>query len=86
MSIAKEMRGQGLGTELIAKSLQVLANENIEEVELTVDPAANVAAIRVYERKLGFLTKEVRTDEYGEGENRMVMTLSLRDFTGKSDA
>ena len=43
---------------------------------MTVDPA-NVAAIRVYEGKLGFLAKEVRTDEYGQGENRMVMTLSL---------
>ncbi|SHI23881.1 Acetyltransferase (GNAT) family protein [Desulfosporosinus lacus DSM 15449] len=43
VSISKEMRGQGLGTELIEKSLQALANENIEEVELTVD-ATNVAA------------------------------------------
>ncbi len=81
VSIAKEMRGQGLGTEFIKKSLKALAGENIEEVELTVDPA-NVAAIRVYESKLGFLSKMVRTDEYGQGENRMVMTLSLGRIYG----
>lgn len=85
VSVAKEVRGQGLGTELIKKSLQALANENIDEVELTVD-AANVAAIRVYEGKLGFLAKMIRKDEYGEGENRLVMTLSLGDFTGKINA
>ncbi|MHB1405782.1 MAG: GNAT family N-acetyltransferase [Desulfitobacteriaceae bacterium] len=79
VSIAKEVRGQGLGTELIKKSLQELANENIQEVELTVDPA-NVAAIRVYEEKLGFFAKKLRTDEYGKGENRIVMTLSLGEL------
>lgn len=76
VSIAKEAHGQGLGTDFIKKSLQALANENIEEVELTVDPA-NVAAIRVYEGKLGFVAQEVRPNEYGQGENRLVMTISL---------
>lgn len=76
VSIAKEMRGQGLGTILIRTTLQTLKKENVEEVELTVDPE-NLGAIKIYEGKLGFVAKGVRKDEYGAGENRVVMMLSL---------
>lgn len=79
VSIAKEARGQGLGTELIKRTLQILSRENLTEVELTVHPE-NLAAIRVYENKLGFKTEELRTDEYGHGEDRLVMTLSLENY------
>ena len=79
VSIAKEMRGQGLGTILLHTSLQLLKKENIEEVELTVDPE-NLAAIKVYEEKLGFVKKDFRLDEYGAGENRLVMILSLNNL------
>ncbi|CQR70971.1 Mycothiol acetyltransferase [Sporomusa ovata DSM 2662] len=80
VSIAKEKRGQGLGTMLIRISLQVLKKEDIEEVELTVDPE-NCGAIRVYEGKLGFVAKGTRIDEYGAGEDRLVMILSLCNLT-----
>ncbi len=80
VSIAREVRGQGVGTKLIRTSLQALKRENMEEVELTVDPG-NGAAIKVYQEKLGFVRKEVRMDEYGAGEDRLVMMLSLRNFT-----
>lgn len=76
VSITSKMRGRGLGTELITCSLQQLASENIKEVELTVDPA-NTAALRVYEKKLGFAAQETRADEYGKGEHRTVMILTL---------
>ena len=76
ISIAKEMRGQGLGTILLHTSLQELKKEHIEEIELTVDPE-NLAAIKVYEEKLGFVRNGFRLDEYGEGENRLVMVLLL---------
>ena len=79
VAIVKEMQGQGLGTMLIRTSLQALKKENVEEVELTVDPK-NLSAVKVYKGKLGFVTKEIRKDEYGAGENRLVMTLSLCDL------
>jgi ribosomal-protein-alanine N-acetyltransferase len=79
VSIAKEKRGQGLGTMLIRTSLQALKKENMEEVELTVNPD-NRGAIKVYVEKLGFIAKCTRPDEYGAGENRLVMALSLRNF------
>ena len=76
VSIAKEMRGQGLGTILLHTTLRLLEKENIEEIELTVDPK-NLGAIKVYEEKLGFIKKSFRVDEYGAGENRLVMSLLL---------
>ncbi|HWR40242.1 MAG TPA: GNAT family N-acetyltransferase [Patescibacteria group bacterium] len=76
VSIAKEMRGQGLGTKLIYATLQELKLENMEEVELTVDPE-NSGAIKVYREKLGFTMESTRADEYGKGEERIVMFLSI---------
>lgn len=80
VSIAKEVRGKGLGTTLIHSSLQALRQENIEEVELTVDPK-NSTAISVYAEKLGFVVRDTRMNEYGAGENRLVMTLALCNLT-----
>ena len=84
VSIAKDMRGQGLGTMLIEASLQALKKENIEEVELTVNPK-NQGAIKVYEGKLGFVAKDIRKDEYGADENRLVMVLLLCNLIEKKD-
>lgn len=78
VSIDTEERGKGFGTILLRESLRLLENEGITEVELTVDPQ-NIAAIRVYEGKLGFIKAGMRVDEYGAGENRLVMLLSLRN-------
>ena len=76
VSIAKEQRGQGVGTGFIRETFIPLAAEGIKEVELTVAPA-NAAAVKVYEAKLGFTVTEFRRDEYGEGEDRLVMNLLL---------
>ncbi len=76
VSIAKDMRGKGLGTRLISTSVEELRNEKITEIELTVDPK-NRAAIKVYIEKLGFVEKGIRLDEYGAGEDRLVMILEL---------
>ncbi|WP_378956726.1 GNAT family N-acetyltransferase [Pelosinus sp. sgz500959] len=80
VSIAKKLRGQGLGTILMRTSLRALKEENIEAVELTVDPK-NFSAIKIYQEKLGFVGKDRRVDEYGAGENRLVMLLSLCDLS-----
>ena len=79
VSIAKEFRGLGIGSELLIETLKKLFRENIEEVELTVDPN-NARAVKIYESKLGFKVTESRQNEYGEGEHRLVMKLSLAEF------
>ncbi|MCE5284992.1 MAG: GNAT family N-acetyltransferase [Pelosinus sp.] len=76
VSMAKKVRGQGLGTVFIAKTLQILADDGINEVELTVAPD-NQAAIYVYQKKLGFTAKKIRKEEYGKDEDRIIMLLSL---------
>ncbi|KUO70021.1 MAG: acetyltransferase [Desulfosporosinus sp. BRH_c37] len=79
VSISKESRGQGIGAKLLKESFEALSKATIEEVELTVDPN-NIAAVKLYESKLGFLTTDFKHDEYGEGEGRLVMKLILADF------
>lgn len=76
ISIASGWRGRSLGTELFAASLKELAKEDIREVELTVSPQ-NTAAIRVYRGKLGFRDAGLLPDEFGEGEDRLLMTKIL---------
>jgi len=76
VSISKASRGQGIGAKLLIESFEALSKDTIKEVELTVDPA-NVAAVKLYEGKLGFLITDFKHDEYGEGEGRLVMKLQL---------
>ncbi len=83
ISIHQDWRGRSLGTELFAASLAVLSRENISEVELTVAPD-NSAAIRVYQDKLGFRRSALLPDEYGEGQDRLVMTKKLK-LCGEED-
>ncbi|HEY3424214.1 MAG TPA: GNAT family N-acetyltransferase [Negativicutes bacterium] len=82
VSISQKFRGQGLGTELLKNSLEILFRENIEEVELTVDPN-NVGAVKIYESKLGFKITDSRKNEYGKSEDRLVMKLSSADFANQ---
>lgn len=82
VSISKESRGQGIGAKLLTESFEALSKEAIEEIELTVDPD-NVAAVKLYENKLGFLVTDFKHDEYGEGEGRLVMNLNLANFDAK---
>lgn len=76
VSVSRERRGKGLGTVLLRDSFRELLQSGITEVELTVDPQ-NAAAIRVYQEKLGFSIGELRRNEYGAGEDRLVMRLQL---------
>jgi ribosomal-protein-alanine N-acetyltransferase len=76
VSIDKEWRGRGVGTELLKGSFVRLQQDNIKEIELTVDPQ-NTSAVTLYEKKLGFVATELRDNEYGEGESRLVMKLIL---------
>ncbi|BBB91157.1 MAG TPA: GNAT family N-acetyltransferase [Methylomusa anaerophila] len=76
VSVSPEYRGRGIGTELLKETFKALSRENIAEVELTVAPD-NLAAIKVYERKLKFVVTEYRKNEYGNHQDRLVMNLSL---------
>lgn len=76
ISVDRKHRGQGIGSELLRESIVWLKREGIKEVELTVDPR-NQVAVRMYETKFGFVVTEKRDNEYGKGEDRLVMKLVL---------
>ena len=49
IAIAKEGRSKGFGSKLIAGSVSKLTKDDIEEIELTVDPA-NTLTINISEK------------------------------------
>lgn len=75
LAVAKECRGQGLGKQLLKESLQEMKEKGIKQVELTVDPA-NDRACTLY-RNFEFEEVERRKDEYGVGEDRLIMMREL---------
>jgi ribosomal-protein-alanine N-acetyltransferase len=79
MSIAvlPVFRGKDVGTELLKYAFTHLKRFGITKIRLTVDPA-NFSALSVYREKLGFTVVESSKDEYGEGEDRLVMELALK--------
>ncbi|KUO22269.1 GNAT family N-acetyltransferase [Streptomyces dysideae] len=76
LAVSPDQRGRGLGRRLMLEVLRRLRAEGVREVRLTVEPT-NAAAIMLY-RSLGFSSEDqVRKDYFGEGEDRLVMTLAL---------
>lgn len=78
MSIAvlPVFRGKNVGTELLKYAFTHLKRFGITHIRLTVDPA-NFNALSVYKEKLEFTVIESSKDEYGEGEDRLVMQKEL---------
>jgi ribosomal-protein-alanine N-acetyltransferase len=70
-SIDGAWRGQGLGTYFFSRILELLREDKVERVQLTVDPA-NARAIGLYE-KLGFKKQRLLTAFYGPGVDRWLM-------------
>ncbi|TDX51059.1 GNAT family N-acetyltransferase [Orenia marismortui] len=76
LAIEKEYRKQGLATKLLEYSLAKISKQGIQKVELTVDPN-NESAIYLYQNKFGFKEVEYRKNEYGIGEDRLIMELEF---------
>jgi ribosomal-protein-alanine N-acetyltransferase len=72
IAVDASFQGMGFGTRFLSECLTLLKEHCIQSVELTVD-ASNLAAIKVYQQKLGFETTQIRKGEYGDGEDRFVM-------------
>jgi ribosomal protein S18 acetylase RimI-like enzyme len=74
--VVEKLRNKGVGSQLLASVIDILKKENFEAAELTVDPG-NWAAVNLYD-KAGFKEKELEHDEYGKGEDRILMVLKLK--------
>ena len=73
--VRSDQHGKGLGTQFLQKVLEILRADGFQKVSLTVSEA-NLAAVKVY-KKLGFMTIEIRNDEFGAGEDRLYMEKAL---------
>lgn len=76
VAVLPDFRGQNVGTALLEYALSGLTEYGIAKVTLTVDPA-NFTALSVYREKLGFTVVDSAKDEYGEGEDRLVMAKDI---------
>lgn len=76
LSLLPSYRGRGLGTEFLAKLILKLKTEGITRLILSVSPE-NQGALHLYRDKAGFEDKAYVRDEYGPGEDRLLMELEL---------
>ena len=76
LAISKRYQGKGFGSQLLDYSLMDLSKRRIKKVELTVDPN-NQNAVYIYHHKFGFDKIDYREDEYGLGEDRLIMERKL---------
>lgn len=73
--IAGDVRGRGRGRLLLEGVIENLRNDGVERLELTVAPD-NKAAVDLY-AQVGFTRTGVLADEYGRGQDRLTMALTL---------
>lgn len=76
VAVLPVFRGQNVGTALLNYAFSNLKRYGITRVLLTVDPA-NFSALSVYREKMGFTVLDSSKDEYGPGEDRLIMTKEL---------
>jgi ribosomal-protein-alanine N-acetyltransferase len=76
IAIREGWRGKGLGTRFLREICHRLQEMGFLALDLTVSPD-NAPALRVYRDKLGFKTIGFHREEYGQGEDRLVMRLDL---------
>lgn len=76
VAVLPEYRGLSVGTALLEYALDNIKEFGISKVTLTVDPA-NFTALSVYREKLGFTVVDSAKDEYGQGEDRLVMVKEI---------
>ncbi len=77
VALRRDLRGREVGTFLLKESFLQLRKEGVKRVELTVDPS-NTYAISVYREQMGFYENGRRRNEYGDGEDRLIMDTDLK--------
>ncbi len=73
--VVEKFRKRQVGKKLLTFALDMLKKEHFLGVELTVDPE-NAAALNLY-RSTGFTVRELRKNEYGKGNDRLLLELQI---------
>lgn len=76
VAVLPEFKGYDIGIALLDYALSDLKEFGIKKVQLTIDPA-NFGALSIYRERLGFLVVENDADEYGTGDDKLVMAKEL---------
>lgn len=76
-SIARDYQGQGWGQFFMKQILARLRKQKIEKIRLTVSPQ-NEMGQKLY-RRFGFHEVEYSQNEYGRGEDRLILELKLAE-------
>ena len=76
VAVLPEFKGYDVGIALLDYAFSDIKELGIKKVQLTVDPG-NFNALSIYREKLGFLVVENAPDEYGTGDERLVMAREL---------
>ena len=76
VAVLPEYKGYDIGIALLDYALSDIKELGVKKIQLTVDPA-NFDALSIYREKLGFLVVENDADEYGTGDERLVMAREL---------
>lgn len=77
ITVDQALRGKGIAKKMLQGSLAIIFQSGIAICELTVDPVNT--ALSLYE-KIGFRRTGFRENEFGPGENRLILKLSAEDF------
>lgn len=80
MAVEKKYNNQGYGTKLLQEVIDQLKKIGISRVLLHVDPR-NFNAIHIYTDRFNFKICEYRENEYGMGEDRLLMESNLINQT-----
>lgn len=76
VAVLPQFRGYDIGVALLDYAFSDIKALGINKVQLTVDPS-NFGALSIYREKLGFLVIENDPDEYGTGDERLVMAKEI---------
>ena len=74
IAVLKEYQGKGIGTALLAKSLQEVKKYDVQEFVLEVR-ISNYNAINLYQSKFHFIKQKILKGYYKDGENAYYMAL-----------
>lgn len=75
-AVAPQYRGQGIGTQLLTRTLTAFASQGLQTATLEVR-VSNTTARRLYER-FGFTQLQIREEYYRDGEDAVVMVANLQ--------
>jgi ribosomal protein S18 acetylase RimI-like enzyme len=74
--VEPQYQGEGVGSEFFELLVQALKKSGFTSLKLTVSPR-NRAALQLYRKRNRVITEEQKKAYYGEGEDRILLTLAI---------